>query len=241
MVTPVLNITHISVGQSQKETTANDAFDDLSLSVAGLLRIQFSANDDYTLDVTASVEQQRYNLLQFHDSALVLTANRTIFVPSATNRWLIENETDYRLTVRTNAGKPGTGVGQGERRRVYCNGSACIEGMSNAFEMAFHVIGKPQAGGTLVNIPMIREVTFPSAMGGALGKSEIAANATSIFHLYKNGTAFASATIAPSDNSAVFAGTETAFVFGDVFKLDAPSPQDASLADIGFTLRALKD
>lgn len=241
MATPVLNITHISVGQSQKETTANDAFDDLALHTAGILRIQFSTDADYTLDVTTSIEQQRYSLLQFHDSALVLTANRTVFVPSAVNRWIVENETDYRLTVRTNAAKPATGVAQGERRRVLCNGSAVIDGMNNAFEMAFSIVGKPQAGATLVNIPMIRELTFPSALGGSLAKAGVAANATSIFHLYKNGSAFASATIAPSDNSAVFAGTETSFVFGDVFKLDAPSPQDGTLADIGFVLRALKD
>lgn len=73
---------------------------------------------------------------------------------------------------------------------------------------------------------------------GHQASANTAATATTIFTFSKNGVSIGTATFAAAGTTATFSIPATSFAPGDVYSITAPSTQDATLADISFTLRA---
>ncbi len=130
MPTPALGITHIAQGQSQKEVTANEAFDILDANV----NIFFSASLG-DADLTLTDDQFIKNgLFRFVGS---MTTDRTVTLPGSPRRMIFWNETTGNFNIIfTYGGSPGVHqvvLSQGERSIVHGDGENLFKITTNIF------------------------------------------------------------------------------------------------------------
>lgn len=105
------------------------------------------------------------------------------------------------------------------------------------YDVGCSYIGAPTDGLVILRYPVTRAMSFPASMTGSYGIAAIAATASSVFSIRKNGTQFATATFAIGGTTATFAAaSSTSFAAGDILTIIAPTTADATLADLGFAL-----
>jgi hypothetical protein len=97
--------------------------------------------------------------------------------------------------------------------------------------------GSPAAGQVVERYVFATAVTFPAGLGGSYGNAGSGATAVANFTIAKNGGAIGTMSFAAGAASATFAmASTTAFAAGDVMTIAAPSPADATLANLAWTL-----
>ncbi|HEX6443090.1 MAG TPA: hypothetical protein VF007_12945, partial [Stellaceae bacterium] len=97
--------------------------------------------------------------------------------------------------------------------------------------------GSPAAGQVVERYIFAAAVTFPAGFGGSYGSAGTAATATANFTVAKNGAAIGTMSFAAGATSASFTmSSTTAFAAGDVLTIAGPSPADATLANLAWTL-----
>jgi hypothetical protein len=133
--TPNLGIAHIATNQSQKEVTANTAFDEFDTAMTQ----QTTINVFGSADITPSSATL---LLGFSFTITgTLTASVNLIVPAVMKFYRFHHAAlhpsigDYTITVKV-SGQTGIVLQPGDRRLLYCNGTDIVEGDStvNAFE-----------------------------------------------------------------------------------------------------------
>lgn len=101
--------------------------------------------------------------------------------------------------------------------------------------------GQPAAGATVLRLPMVRSVDFPTNLTASQGVIGTAATAQSDFDILKNGVSFGTMRFAAAGTTATFiSGAGASFSAGDVLTVTAPNPQDATLSDLGFILKGTR-
>lgn len=229
-----LTATKIEASQSQKEVTANAAFDIFDKAIAGALSQSIT-----TADVTLTTDQGRNAVIALSGT---LTGNRNLIVPTVSKIYLIYNNTSaaYTVTVKTSGGT-GVVVPQGGRMFVYCDGTNVVSITGDAYDVAAMKAGKPSASEVVLRFVAVRPFTFLAAFAGSKAAAGTAATASTTFVVKKNGAAaFGTFNFAISATTATFTlASATAFAIGDVLTIEAPASPDATLADIAITLRGL--
>ena len=233
--TASLLVSLIESGQSQKEVTANEAFNAFDKAISGVVTVAVTGGA-----VTLSNDQAKAAILEFTGA---LTSGSVVSLPARSKLWLIRNQTTgaFALTVKTSA-SPVLTIGQGKTALVFCDGAdlrAVNPYDPNDFRMMFFVAGKPSASEIVLRTAFVESVDFASAVAGSVATAETAATASTVFTLKKNGTAFGDVTFTGS-TGAFTAASATSFVSGDVLSVHAPASPDATLADISITLKGLK-
>lgn len=104
------------------------------------------------------------------------------------------------------------------------------------YDICSCVLGKPDAGATVFMALAVRAFNIPSSFTGSQAKASTAATASSVFTVYKNGSSIGTFTFAASGSTATFSGAGGSIVAGDLLTIVAPGSQDATLANIAFTL-----
>lgn len=94
---------------------------------------------------------------------------------------------------------------------------------------------KPDANMFIVNLPMVTTVTFVMNLTGSKFKIRVNPTATMTFTLTKNGSSIGTVAFATSGTPTVTFSSNVTFSAGDTFGIQAPSSQDLTGADIGFT------
>lgn len=102
--TPNLLITHIEANQSQKEVTANEAFDTLDEGLAGELVHNMASDANYTLDTTEPAKEHENLVLHITDTGVVLTTTRDIILPDNQQLHVGWNDTAQTIRFKTAAG-----------------------------------------------------------------------------------------------------------------------------------------
>ena len=130
-------------------------------------------------------------------------------------------------------------TGEGQGLYVYNGTEWVTAGLSLSqipYDIASSVFGKPANGDTIASIVAVRAFTVASGLAGSYAKAGTAATGSSVFTVYKNGASIGTFTFGANGTVASFAGAGASFAAGDVLTLIAPSTQDATLADIAWTL-----
>lgn len=105
------------------------------------------------------------------------------------------------------------------------------------YDIVVDIPERPASGATMAKWVAPSLVTFRAGLGESRGDADVAATASSVFSLKKNGTQFATATFSAANDIAIFAcAADTAFSAGDVLTITAPNPRDATLANIALTV-----
>jgi hypothetical protein len=100
---------------------------------------------------------------------------------------------------------------------------------------------RPDGGEVLNQMVMSIAVTFYAGLVQSQARAGIAATATSVFSLQKNGVQFGTVTFAASGTAGTFAAaSDTSFAAGDIFSVVAPNPRDNTLSGISLTVAGFR-
>lgn len=104
------------------------------------------------------------------------------------------------------------------------------------YDLASFDTDRPATGELLVKIYPLG-VTFPANLEDSQAGAEVAASADAVFSITKNGVEFGTLTFPAASAEGVFAcATDTTFEAGDVLRVIAPTPRDATLSGVAATL-----
>lgn len=104
--------------------------------------------------------------------------------------------------------------------------------------LTFTFTGKPGASANVL-VPISIGLILPVNLTGSYALATVAAAASTVFTLYKNGASIGTVNFAASATSGTFSFlTSTSFVPGDYLDMIAPATPDGTLANIGITLLA---
>jgi len=123
--TPNLDITHIVSSQSQKEVTANTAFDALDRAITDTHAVAFS-DSNVTLTDPEALENAFFNLTGS------VTATRDLIVPTNIKFYFVKDETTGGdIRVKTLSGS-GITMRTGDKLLLYCDGTNVIRVLNPA-------------------------------------------------------------------------------------------------------------
>lgn len=99
--------------------------------------------------------------------------------------------------------------------------------------------GVPTASAFALRIASARTVRFPANFTNSLAIASVAATASTVFQITKNGASIGTITFGTGATTGTFAssgGTAQSIASGDILAIQAPASPDATLANIGITL-----
>lgn len=106
------------------------------------------------------------------------------------------------------------------------------------YDMGISLSGSPTASQVMCTYPMPRSVRFPTDCGLSQAEAGTGATGNPVFSFKKDGVQFATCTF--TGTTGAYSGEDTTFSAGDVFTIVAPASPDATLADIGFAVAAIR-
>lgn len=111
------------------------------------------------------------------------------------------------------------------------------------YDVGLFVGGKPDASELLVKLVATRDIDFVADFADSLLHAGVAATASTVFAIAKNGTGIGSVTVGAAATTGTFttSATPVSLAAGDVLTITAPGTPDATLADISITLKGTRD
>lgn len=244
--TNLLNITEVGESQNNKYITINNAFAALEQAANASV-----ANASVGAGPWAVTEAQISRFAVFKASGG--SAAFDITIPSTVNSinasrvfYVINADTTYDATVKASTGA-GTTVtfAPGESGAVYqthedmyliSKGEAVT--VNPPYDVGLYIPGQPADAAEVFKFVAVRAVEWPDNFAGSYGHvGTNPADGTATFTIKKNGSAIGSIAIT-TGGTFTFAttGAETSLVAGDRLTIEAPTPQDSAMADVGFNL-----
>lgn len=105
------------------------------------------------------------------------------------------------------------------------------------FDVDVFVEAAPTSAALVYQQVLARSATLPSGGGNSRGFADTAPTSAAAFAITRNGVSVGTVNFAAAAQAATFTiASDVTFVAGDRLGLTAPSPQDASLADVSITL-----
>ena len=246
--TNILGIDEVAENQNSKHITINDAF--AVLEQAANSRVEVDMGDaDYEM-----TELQFTTAVNFYVSNI--TASRLLTVPDAVNTVaadrtiIISNPTAYDITVEAGATPANTlTIASNSSTLLHVGGStltplffkSATVATGDEVSMGIFIPGQPGTGAEMLRHVFARAVDFAADFTSSRGSVGTNPTSAASLGMSKNGTPFG--TIAITTGGVFTYNTSTtpiSFVAGDILTITAPSPQDATLADIGLTLWGTK-
>jgi hypothetical protein len=121
MGSPNLGVGHIAASQSQKEVTANAAFDALDLAMTDLLTIALTSGTESPVVLTAA-QALRCAAIRFTGTA---PSGMVVRVPAVTKGYIVINNASAPVTVGLASGGTAA-VAAGASALIYCTGVAVV-------------------------------------------------------------------------------------------------------------------
>lgn len=115
-------------------------------------------------------------------------------------------------------------------------GAPGINGIGDKYSIGIHDPGRAGAAEVIAEYILDATVAFPLNFAGSFSKAGIAATATAVWSIRKNGVQVGTITYAAAGTTGTFAGAAVSFIAGDIFSVVAPSPRDATLSNVKHTL-----
>ena len=104
--------------------------------------------------------------------------------------------------------------------------------------IVFFFPGKPAAG-QIIRIPIAVAITIANLFAGSQFSIGTNPTASAVFNVLTNGSSFGTATISTA-GAVTWTGGAWAINPGTVLEMQAPTTQDTTLADVAFTLLAMR-
>ncbi len=141
--------------------------------------------------------------------------------------------------VFTDALTSGANVGGGSALSI-CrwSGSVWVPIVAAPYDIVCSLVGNPGASATVLIFTAVRAVNFPANLGGSYGTVGTNPTSTAAYDIKKNGSTIGAVSISTGGafTFTTTSGAAKSLAAGDRLTIIAPSSQDATLSDVGFTL-----
>jgi hypothetical protein len=104
------------------------------------------------------------------------------------------------------------------------------------YTLAIGANGRPQVSEVLLRHEFEAEVDFPEDFTASRASADDAADGTAVFSITKNEVEIGTITFDASDIGVFASDDPVTFEVGDIIRVIAPSPRDATLSDVSITL-----
>lgn len=111
------------------------------------------------------------------------------------------------------------------------------------YDVSTYIADKRPSGAVAFRHNFTKAVDFAANFALSESDAVVAATASAVFLVKKNGTQVGTLTFAASGTVGTFAttgGTAKSFVAGDILEITAPTPQDATLSGVSITLAGVR-
>jgi hypothetical protein len=185
--------------------------------------------------VTVTSTQYRRAIRIYADNAAVA---RDVTLPAVKRMIVLEADSGNAASVSFKVGSASIVMAAGERVVAFTDGTAnglvqlTVAASALAFDPQLWIPGKPDAGAVVLNMNARRAFSIPTNMTGSAVGATTAATGSSVFTFKKNGSSFGTATFAAAGTVATLSVTATTFAIGDIFSIEAPGSQDATLEGV---------
>jgi hypothetical protein len=236
---PILAIPEIAPNQNNKYITHNDAIAWLEAAANDILVKSAILAGPVTL---SAVEATKYFVYRLSggSAAFDVVFPSTINSNNAKRVFAVRNEDSaYAATIKASTGTGATVVLRpGETAIIFQSFEDMYPvGVVNAYDVAFFAAGTPADNGIIGTFVATRAFKLLDDFAGSRGHCVVNPDSTATFTVQKNGVTIG--TVAISNVGAfTFATTGSAvesFAVGDRLTLIAPTPQDASLANVAIS------
>lgn len=243
----ILAIEQIAEAQNNKYITHNDAIDALEAAsnaiftnaAAGAGPINLTENQATRNHVfKVSGGSANFNLV-FPATINSVNAKRVFSVYNA--------DTTYSVTVKASSGTGSTVIVKpGETALVYQSfedmtplARGIVTGVP--YDIGAFIPDEPEDGGEVAKFVATRAIAFPDDFAGSVGHCATNPTSTAAFTIALNGSTIGSMSIS-TGGVFTFAttGGAVSMAAGDRLSFIAPSPQDATLTDVAFTLKGTR-
>jgi hypothetical protein len=238
-----LLVTHIEQSQSQKEVTANEAFDILDAATQGDLSVSTAS-----LGSPSEVVLTQTQFLQNYIFKLTASAadHFNLTVPAETHTFAVDNASDYACTVTIVGTTSQVIIPAGGCGIIHSDATALVQ-LSGQYDLGFYFSGTPNDGDRVGYVfPHKATIGIMSSVNAQGSQARVvvpsAADEGSVaFDLQKNGASFGSVTFAAGATSGTFSvAAATSFSVGDIIEAVCPSfgSPTTIMSGIGITIRS---
>lgn len=242
--TSLLNITEVGESQNNKYVTINNAFAALEQAAnAALVNASVGAGPWAVTEAQVS----RYAVFRASggSAAFDVTLPSTVNAVNASRVvYFINEDTTYNATVKASTGA-GASVEflPGESGAIYqtyedvYTVSKGVAAANPPYDVGLYIPDKPADNDEVFKFVAVRAIEWPDDFAGSYGHVGTNPTASAVFTVKKNGSTIGSITIG-TGGAFTFAttGGATTLAAGDYLTIVSPTPQDSTLADVGFNL-----
>lgn len=239
----ILFITELAENQANKYVTINNMLRDLERATNRRLASTVTGTGPVNLTgdectkyayYEASGGSGNFNYVFLGEPDAVNNANRLFF---------FKNASAYIATVKSDAAGTTVVLNAGASAVIHQNHDDMVkiaefDGLTTApYDIGFSYPGAPTAALEVLKFVAVRAIDFPDDFAGSRGHVGTNPTATAAFDVKKNGSSIGSISVSTS-GTFTFAttGAGTSLAAGDRISIQAPSPADATMADIGIVL-----
>lgn len=232
-----LNLSQLAENQANPEVTVNTATGEIDAAITETFAADLSGGN---VSLTNGQYRQATRIL----ASGVATSGRTLTVPAIKRMVLVKSDAANTDNITLTRGSTTYALKPGENVAIYTDGTS--NGMDvlllpqtgrAPMLVSIFIAGMPVDDATLWRYTALEPFTLPEDLAGSEVDSEVAADDESEFTILKNGSPVATITFAAAATTATFvAAADVSFAIGDIITLAAPTPQDATLANINFSL-----
>lgn len=230
-----LAIPYITASQNQKEVTHSTGMALLDAALTEGLAVSVSAGN-----ATPSAAQYRACARIAITGAT--TAGRTVTLPAVKRPIFVSLDAASTKSVSIVRGSASFIILPGAHLYLYTDGTAnglIRLGEFGPYRAAQWVRGTPGAGELLYRFRVPEASTLLPDLLGWSAQGDVAATASSVFDVRKNGATVGSITFAAAGTVATLTtsgGTAVSLAANDFLDVVAPSPADATLADVTLSI-----
>lgn len=253
MTTPILGLTEVAAAQSQPHVPINEAT--RALEIFGQIIVITTLD---TAPPVSAAEGDAYVIADGatgdwagHDNEVAYYSGGAWLFLTPRIGWLaysLYDTTNYRYNGNSPNGW-AVDAGAGDASTIPYDSTITIADALDALladVLELRKIGIPYAqpgkpgDAATYNIMIPHALEIPAGLANSFGYAGTTSTGSAVYNLHKNGgAAFGTVTFSTGNATPVFAAaTATSFVAGDRLTIIAPTPQDATLADVGFTIYA---
>jgi hypothetical protein len=229
------NLDLISASQAQKEATANALFD--SASPAALYGRRASTTGGLVWGYYGGAVMVGGVPTQIANGTLTLAASATNYIEADPATGAVSSNTSGFTGGRTRLYLAATGTAT---VTSYTDLRVCVLGAGTSaqpFDLTAFYPGVLPASALVTRVPVARAVAFPAGLTGSIGKASVAATASAVFAVLKDGASVGTVTYAAGSATATFtAASAFTLAAGNVLSIVGPATPDTTLANVGIVL-----
>ena len=238
--TEILNIPEVGATQNNKTITINNAINALEQAANAFLVVGSIGSGPATITETQAVRNQLFRL-QGASANFDFEIPSTINLIDTTRVFAVRNETSYVATIKASTGSGAeVELAAGKQGLFYCDNEdilliALSSDTTAAYDFGFYYNGLPPDNAELMKLVAVRAFDVGTNLANFRGHCAVNPTASADFTVAKNGATVATITVS---TGGVFSASGSAFsvAAGDRITITAPTPQDATLANVSIMI-----